>query len=931
MKRHFMRVFPLIVLLTLLIFTGVVMAETTETNEAENRFEVPFYTGFIFESNYEPREWTLRRSVPGYGRRFEASFVGVAGFDSSSSQLMLTFILEDGRKRALPLSSFSDEDQEYALAIHRELQKERAALREANDVGEYTAPREGKVPENFELGAPFMGDPWTYTPKAGEIFVDYSKYFRFVSGKHTRLSGNRWFDESFREMNRDYFDVVFDFGIHELGFPAPYSDETTNRKIDVTVTGTGIGEGWAFGSTQIWINPEAMHEGSTVVPHEFAHVLQEYSGGFKGNNTGWYWETHANWFAHQFRPDSAPALEVYNDRINHHLSSTRMNYGSWPFIQYIAENPKLGPSYPNRIWYESERHNSHLPRRRHGAAMEDAFQALMRIGYEEGVFNHPETGFGDIIGEMAARNVTWDYTFNHTYKDVAQPNRFNRTVLHEAPDKPGWYMVPYALAPQQYGYNVIELIPEPGATKIEVNFQGLLVEEGADWRATIVVVDKDGWPRYSRMWNNGICSMEIQEGDKEFYLTVAATPSIYRQVVVNQGFRSIVKYPYEVKFSGATPATYHPDHLTVGHLFGLMGDPHPNGGGFVSRSAKVDETVYVGPNAVVFGAARITGNARIEDYAVVMDFARVGGNAIIAGNAVVRDSVRVEGNAVVRDALVRGQVTVNESARILDGMLVEGSGFITGNATLKGRGSVNTTVDNVRGTIGGATIVGINSEWKAWTSNPVTDGIFYDLAERAGSARGRTNYVYANYTFDEPNYALVKDTLYYNDGILRGAPEYKVDGNRKVLELNGVNQYVLLGKDIAEFDQVTYEMTVKWFGGESNQRIFDFSRDETNGMYLTPSNADGKLEFVVLSEGVAQSIVSSTALPVDQWVKIELTIKNGEATLKIDNALIGTIKNLENTPVSLRTKANYLGRSFDGRTYFNGQFDDFKVTRIPAN
>ena len=48
-----------------------------------------------------------------------------------------------------------------------------------------------------------------------------------------------------------------------------------------------------------------------------------------------------------------------------------------------------------------------------------------------------------------------------------------------------------------------------------------------------------------------------------------------------------------------------------------------------------------------------------------MDAARVRDNAIIAGNAVVRDSARIESNTLVRDALVRGQVTISDSARVL--------------------------------------------------------------------------------------------------------------------------------------------------------------------------------------------------------------------------------------------------------------------------
>ena len=43
---------------------------------------------------------------------------------------------------------------------------------------------------------------------------------------------------------------------------------------------------------------------------------------------------------------------------------------------------------------------------------------------------------------------------------------------------------------------------------------------------------------------------------------------------------------------------------------------HPYGGGWVADSAFVADTVYVGPNAKVYGKAWVSGNVRIFDYAL---------------------------------------------------------------------------------------------------------------------------------------------------------------------------------------------------------------------------------------------------------------------------------------------------------------------------
>ena len=70
------------------------------------------------------------------------------------------------------------------------------------------------------------------------------------------------------------------------------------------------------------------------------------------------------------------------------------------------------------------------------------------------------------------------------------------------------------------------------------------------------------------------------------------------------------------------------------HNFGqcpVLAHKHPNGGGLVANSAHVDETVFVGPNAQVFGFAHVLGYARICDF------------AIISGDAIVYNEARVCG------------------------------------------------------------------------------------------------------------------------------------------------------------------------------------------------------------------------------------------------------------------------------------------------
>jgi UDP-3-O-[3-hydroxymyristoyl] glucosamine N-acyltransferase len=70
---------------------------------------------------------------------------------------------------------------------------------------------------------------------------------------------------------------------------------------------------------------------------------------------------------------------------------------------------------------------------------------------------------------------------------------------------------------------------------------------------------------------------------------------------------------------------------------------HPNGGGWVADTATVDETVYVGPDAQVFGNARISDNVAIFDRSKVFGNAQVHMKAMVFGNARVYDEAVISG------------------------------------------------------------------------------------------------------------------------------------------------------------------------------------------------------------------------------------------------------------------------------------------------
>jgi len=64
---------------------------------------------------------------------------------------------------------------------------------------------------------------------------------------------------------------------------------------------------------------------------------------------------------------------------------------------------------------------------------------------------------------------------------------------------------------------------------------------------------------------------------------------------------------------------------------------HANGGGWVSNTARVADSVFVGPHALVYGYAEL------RDRVAVVDSAQVSGHAVLTGDVIVSGNAWVSG------------------------------------------------------------------------------------------------------------------------------------------------------------------------------------------------------------------------------------------------------------------------------------------------
>jgi len=860
------------------------------------------YLANLREKTDPPRTWTFTNPYRGM-TAVTAAYVGRMGQQNERSKTYVILMLDDGRRRAYPLELFSPIDRDH-VATRPEV---------------WLPP----VPDQD-----YVLNPKDYDAKRDAVELATTPHFAFWWGKDEKgfeKEAEKWKDPAFRAMNLRYFEEVWTFYRDRMRVPMPHAKDADKRKINVYVTGTGLSKhksGFAFGSEAIIIHPGAMLEGSSVIPHEFTHVLQFYLGGFRDNElVGFFWENHANWSSFQFIPDNPSALEVYADRAHYELNSSRHNYGSWPILQYLSERPGFSQAFPYTIWSRNQRSER-------GASLEDPFQVIMRCAVEDGMFRADGVDdFGTVVGEMAAHNAAWDYVNQYRLEQVRGPQERstrNRTLLHPLDDRPGWYAPWHTHAPRPYGYNLIDLMPDPAAKRLSVDLAGL-AETGqhAAWRATLVAIDDAGRCRYSRQWRNGIGTLDIRPEDRQHVLAIAATPTTYVPLGFRIGYGNKRRYVYDVHFTGCKPASTPPQ--TLRPVDEAAGQRHPLGGGWVAKGAKVDATAYVGLHAQVRDGAKVQGNARVEDHAVVMNSATVADQAVVSGWALVRDSAKVAGNARVRDcAVIAGRAQILGDAQVARYTHVDGQGTVIDQALIRGWGEVH--LPRPFDQVSGGTVMGEDLE--VHVEGSFTGGMAYGYLNKDFQQKTMANdnrHLFANWVFRERQPLILRDWNADCDGRLRGKPTYGERDGRLHVILNGKDQYALIEGDVFCSRALTIDAVVWWDGGVPDQRLFEFA-GPGGALWFTPSSVNRRAELGV-TIGKQTQVLSGKPLASKTWVRLTMMLGPDGARLLVDGQPVAQDAKQTLSPVDVPAVAGYLGRGWRSGKPFAGKIERVSLYR----
>lgn len=148
--------------------------------------------------------------------------------------------------------------------------------------------------------------------------------------------------------------------------------------------------------------------------------------------------------------------------------------------------------------------------------------------------------------------------------------------------------------------------------------------------------------------------------------------------------------------------------------------------------------------------------------------------------------------------------------------------------------------------------------------------------------------------------------------------------------INMTNQdvFLVIPSGATNTNAMTIATWVRWSGGGSWQRIFDFGTGTDKYMFVTPSNGS-EMRFV-MKNGGDEEILSTSKLTANSWKHLAITINPTDAGVEVKFYIDGEEKAASTSftikPSDIGSFLNYIGRSqFSGDPLFKGYIDDFRI------
>ncbi len=181
----------------------------------------------------------------------------------------------------------------------------------------------------------------------------------------------------------------------------------------------------------------------------------------------------------------------------------------------------------------------------------------------------------------------------------------------------------------------------------------------------------------------------------------------------------------------------------------------------------------------------------------------------------------------------------------------------------------------------------------------------------------------AQYKFDGDT---LDNSGYGNHAISNGAPRFVNGRSGLALAFDGEREFVRLPEQVAHGRNFTFAAWVKWNGGASWQRIFDFGNNTSEYLFLTPNAAGAGLRFAIKNGGSEQRLETSPLIP-GRWTHVAVTLSRNSGTLYVNGNIVDRSDLITLDPNDFNASRNYLGRSqFAADPLFNGLIEDVVIS-----
>lgn len=174
---------------------------------------------------------------------------------------------------------------------------------------------------------------------------------------------------------------------------------------------------------------------------------------------------------------------------------------------------------------------------------------------------------------------------------------------------------------------------------------------------------------------------------------------------------------------------------------------------------------------------------------------------------------------------------------------------------------------------------------------------------------------------------LNDDTQNMMDMAASATPEYVADHKVGDKSLSLTAQFVQLPYRIADSDELSVAMWVKWNTSTTQwQRIFDFGNDEDHYLFLTPNSGTSKMRFAIKNGGDEQILDCPSKLSSYLWKHVVVTMGKDKTAIYVDGTEVASTTGITIKPSDIRPVLNYLGRSqYTADPIISANYDDVRV------